>query len=305
MYRLTSFLYKYAYLVLFTGAIAVWSYVILVTEAHNWQSRALIEWHDIVTEIVIASVLWYWIVITRRLKSVSRTFLYFYLGAAGIILLMACKLISELLVVQPVLIVGLEVFFTLIGVSMLTLGLHSWADDFNSLIQDLDVSVSKYRELSKRDSMTGLLNREQFEKALLEAKQSNATLSMMLIDIDHFKRINDQYGHLTGDKVITRLSDQLSQLASFPKHVYRLGGEEFALLYFDCSSQQVQTNAELLLSSIRAMQLSAEEGECFGISFSAGIAHRQQDETMRSLYHRADNALYSAKQGGRSRIELG
>ncbi len=305
MSRFTSFLYQYAYLVLLAGAGAIWCYVLLVTDANNWLSAQKVEWHDIVSEMVIGSVLWYWIVITRRLKSANQTFLYFYLGGASIVWLMACKLISEWLMVQPILIVGFEVFFTLVGVTMLTLGLRSWANDFNLLIGKLDQSVNKYRELSKRDSMTGLLNREQFEKALLEAKQSNVALSMMLIDIDHFKRINDQYGHLTGDKVINELSTQLSQLASFPEHVYRLGGEEFALLYFDRPWQKVQGNGELLLKAINGMQLSAEEGECFGISFSAGIAQRKEDETMRSLYHRADNALYSAKQSGRNRIELG
>ena len=148
-----------------------------------------------------------------------------------------------------------------------------------------------------RDSLTGLLNhttiKEQLELEFARCQREQRPLSFAMIDIDHFKQVNDRHGHVVGDRVIKSLS----------RMVGRYGGEEFAVVLSGADA----TQAERLLNAIRedfaAIQHASEHG-VFSVSFSGGIAALPGYRESSQMSEAADKALYAAKRGGRNRIEL-
>ena len=162
-------------------------------------------------------------------------------------------------------------------------------------------------ESSMNDSLTGLLNRRGADAAiraamsrrgLAERQRSHAAL---LVDIDHFKAINDTYGHAQGDAVITRLANALRAGLRPGDVSARLGGDEFLIFVPDCDSARARQVAERLLAAVRA------EGARWGAPFevSVGVAVTGAAEgNFDQLYHRADIALYQAKAAGKNRYAV-
>ena len=161
------------------------------------------------------------------------------------------------------------------------------------------------RRLMEEDSMTGLYNHGKTKALLQQFIQQSARLgtpmAYALLDIDHFKRINDTYGHGMGDKVIMTLSRHLRQRLRNTDVVGRYGGEEFALLLFDCGAAEAMELVDGLRASFAAL-VHGSGDSAFSASFSAGIAHFPDTRTLPALMARADEALYAAKRGGRNRV---
>jgi diguanylate cyclase (GGDEF)-like protein len=152
--------------------------------------------------------------------------------------------------------------------------------------------------LSRTDALTGLPNR----RALMEQAEQGPVTAMVLviIDIDHFKRINDSHGHRTGDTVLRAAGQAMAaELAGFGL-LGRLGGEEFALISDHPQPALLIAQLERLRARL-AGQAVRVEGRAIGMTISAGVALRQA-RSFDELYSEADRALYRAKQGGRNRI---
>ncbi|WED42763.1 diguanylate cyclase [Legionella cardiaca] len=155
------------------------------------------------------------------------------------------------------------------------------------------------------DSLTGLLNHSSFLKRLeLElnySRQSNFLLSLIMIDIDHFKKVNDTYGHPFGDIVIKKLATLLTLRLRNQDIVGRYGGEEFAILLPKTNAQE----SKKIIEDIR-QQFSQDyfPNTSFSATFSAGIAQMSQDSNMKELVNQADQALYEAKHLGRNQIVI-
>jgi len=161
------------------------------------------------------------------------------------------------------------------------------------------------RRLMEEDSMTGLYNHGK-TKALLQqflqqAARLDTPMAYALIDIDHFKRINDTYGHGMGDKVILSLTRHLRQRLRATDMVGRYGGEEFALLLFNCGPDEALQVVDTLREGFAALVHGCEDAG-FSASFSAGIAHYPACRNLPTLMGRADEALYAAKRAGRNRV---
>jgi len=157
------------------------------------------------------------------------------------------------------------------------------------------------RQASVRDALTGLFNRramtETLERQWLRHRRTQAPLAVLVIDIDHFKRINDTLGHAAGDSVLMHLSSLLQNHVRGEDVVGRVGGEEFLIVLPDTQSQQAIALAERLRVLVRA--------ESLGTTISVGIALAHSvDDSAESLIARADAALYRAKDAGRNRIEV-
>lgn len=148
------------------------------------------------------------------------------------------------------------------------------------------------------DELTRLPNRRYFVETL--SKTTNRQLSMMIIDIDFFKHINDRWGHDVGDEVLSRFGDQLKDISAPALKVFRIGGEEFAAIGEGFSRYEMIRYAESICRSARSIRL----GDGQNISVSIGIAFRTQGESQESLMKKTDKALYRAKEKGRNRIEL-
>lgn len=178
------------------------------------------------------------------------------------------------------------------------------------LIATVRTRAARARNLKARivqDSLTGLYNHthilQLLEDASFLARRRSKSLSFVMLDIDHFKKVNDQYGHPMGDRVIKSLALFLKQRLRKTDHIGRYGGEEFAVVLQDTDSQ----NALRLIDEIRKrfseICYPAQQESLF-CTFSAGIAQLQPDQDIKSLARQADEALYQAKRGGRNCVEI-
>ena len=178
--------------------------------------------------------------------------------------------------------------------------------NISSLIDSYNNQKS-LREQLKYDSFTGLYNRRTYEELLprlmAECRSADACLSMAVLDMDNFKEINDTYGHAVGDKVLLRLAHIL--LNNCGEHIYafRLGGEEFALLFRDYCVQDAYKVCEGIRSIMEAS--SVPEIKNRRVTFSCGlVCMNKLHMNPESLFQAADAALYQAKNSGKNRIAL-
>lgn len=162
------------------------------------------------------------------------------------------------------------------------------------------------RRLARTDPLTGILNRRGFEDRmeheLARSRRTGETVSMLLLDIDLFKRINDLFGHQAGDYALVRfagrIGDNLREIDSFG----RLGGEEFAVLLPATSHAKSFEAAERLRNSIAGMEFKAD-GKPYTMTISIGVASNDSDgNDFAGLYGEADRRLYAAKETGRNRV---
>lgn len=169
------------------------------------------------------------------------------------------------------------------------------------------LTVNRYQrhlhKIATTDALTGLLNRQAlallFRQMTLVSKRSGRPLSAILFDIDHFKSVNDTYGHMAGDSVITQVAELTMDVVRESDMVTRWGGEEYLVLLNDCALEQAVTIAENLRLRIAAHDFGLP-GEKLCITISLGVAQYAESESENSFFTRADDALYGAKKGGRN-----
>lgn len=177
----------------------------------------------------------------------------------------------------------------------------------SSLLTTVYFRAQRARLLSyalARDSLTGLLKhadiKEQLGRELERSKRSGKPLSVAMLDIDHFKKVNDQHGHLVGDQVIRALANLLRQRLRKADSLGRYGGEEFLLVLPECSSEQARGLIDELREHFSRLRFLAGTLR-FHSTFSAGITSGQPNSTVESLIEQADRAMYQAKHAGRNR----
>jgi diguanylate cyclase (GGDEF)-like protein len=208
-------------------------------------------------------------------------------------------------------------------------GLESGADDYvtkpfdqaelrarieiGQRILDLEAKLSESQEnlriLAAHDSLTRLLNRRAIEE-LAEAEISRGQrhqkpLALVLLDIDHFKLINDTFGHASGDRALVRLSDLLRQNLRAFDHVGRWGGEEFICVLPETDIGEALQVAERIRARVADEELALDDGAVLSMTVSVGVGvwtTANQPVTFEELYKAADAALYAAKRSGRNRV---
>lgn len=173
--------------------------------------------------------------------------------------------------------------------------------------EELRAAKEREEALARTDELTGLNNRRAFielgTRVLQQAKRFKHPCALIMLDLDHFKRVNDTYGHAIGDEVLETLSDVLRGAVREVDLIGRLGGEEFALILPETSLTDAATFAERLRSKIASARLSTAKGEiAFTASFGIAV-YTHDDVALEHLIGRADDALYRAKQSGRNRVE--
>ena len=169
-------------------------------------------------------------------------------------------------------------------------------------------SLTKAEEMGNRDGLTALGNRRFFDNALAQevakARDFGGELCVALADIDHFKKINDKYGHGAGDMVLKLFADLLTTNVRRHDKVARFGGEEFAILFPDSRLADAAAAVNAIQKQLESKQWAlATTGERIGvITASFGMARLQSDESAEDLVRRADVKLYEAKASGRNRV---
>jgi diguanylate cyclase (GGDEF)-like protein len=173
----------------------------------------------------------------------------------------------------------------------------------------VNLSMRRYQRrisaLATTDVLTALPNRRGFDllasQALHEAKRNNSPLNALLIDIDHFKNLNDTYGHLAGDEVLRGFARSLSNSVRQSDIICRWGGEEFIILFKDTDSSKAQQLAEKIRAQAELNHYPFA-GVNLRATISLGLTELQPDDSLDNLIGRADRALYRAKESGRNRL---
>ena len=177
-------------------------------------------------------------------------------------------------------------------------------EELKKNLRALEIEKIEYEKSSKEDPLTGCLNRAGFSGVLLrEQEKLNRTggpVSFMIFDIDHFKEVNDTYGHLVGDEVLVNLAKLVQGMIRNTDSLVRWGGEEFVILSDDTSIQNAAFLAEKLRKAIESTTLITQQQ----VTCSFGVTEMVPGEDPKSFIARADKALYTSKEGGRNRVTV-
>jgi diguanylate cyclase (GGDEF)-like protein len=162
--------------------------------------------------------------------------------------------------------------------------------------------------LATTDALTGLPNRRAFleraEQARLASQRQRHPLALMMIDIDHFKQLNDRWGHACGDEALVVFARTARQVMREYETIGRLGGEEFAMILPGADLQGAMQAAERLRLAVRAATVMTS-GPSYTMTVSIGVVVLDPNEDLSAALARADRALYAAKRDGRDRVEAG
>jgi len=168
--------------------------------------------------------------------------------------------------------------------------------------------LAEAQEISMRDPLTSLSNRRRFDdslaRELADARQQGTTLSLVLADIDNFKKVNDLFGHTIGDEILKMFARVLQDNVCARDTVYRYGGEEFAVILPETEVENARRITERMRTQLEGMQLAVNDsGQEIGrITASFGIAELSLGDNADTLVQRADAKLYQAKCAGRNRV---
>jgi len=196
--------------------------------------------------------------------------------------------------------------------------LGDFSNSFNSMVEQLDQartkateSENKFRYLAITDPLSGLPNRRHFfqlaEAEFNRAECYNKAVSFIMMDIDHFKKINDTFGHVAGDMVIRSVAEQMQQAIRGSDHPCRYGGEEFVVMLPDTEISDAEAVAHRIKDEIQNMNLHFDATEIrvtasLGVSCYIAKGNPHHPQTVDSVLQRADKALYAAKKSGRNRV---
>lgn len=183
--------------------------------------------------------------------------------------------------------------------------------DLKMMVQRLSVEISNRQEieqqllvLATRDKLTGAFNRHKWDEQLrmeLSLAERGGLFSIALLDVDFFKKVNDQFGHHTGDKVLQSLTEHISRRLRKTDSLFRLGGEEFVILLPQQKAEAACQLAEMLRQHIASL----DKPGLPSFTVSLGVTEYQQQDDKDSVLKRADQALYQAKAMGRNKVQLG
>ena len=178
-------------------------------------------------------------------------------------------------------------------------------EERSALLLEIKRQAAEFEQQARSDKLTGLANRRAFDESLhrecARSKRRNLPLCLALLDIDHFKQINDTFNHSIGDRVLKLVADTISLHCREEDLVARWGGEEFAILLPNCDNEAAQDICERIRQAVSKTDCSAIAPN-ISLTISIGITAYQSEDTFDKLISRADKALYAAKEAGRNRL---
>lgn len=216
-----------------------------------------------------------------------------------IVILLTSSFIVRKLIVKPLLTYNESIekdqVFPVIGV----VELQTLAENYNKVYEDNQETQRLIRHEAEHDALTGLLNRGSFNKVLPIYLNGEVPFSLILLDIDTFKFYNDNYGHQLGDKVIKRVASQLENTFSTKDYVFRIGGDEFAIIVVEMPSANKDSISERLEKL--KIELIKSEKDLPPVTISAGITFSDYEgENKMDVFRQADEALYFSKEHGKN-----
>jgi diguanylate cyclase (GGDEF)-like protein len=195
---------------------------------------------------------------------------------------------------------GLDLMVTFLPATGMNAGLMLLQSRLQDKLRQLDNERFYLKQVAERDALTGVYNRRMGEAVLEELLRSSQSVGLILCDVDHFKRVNDGYGHLVGDQVLQTVAQCLQTHLRKQDLLMRWGGEEFLVVVMGEDAKELMQLAERLRSKIASQPMPP----IGNVTASFGVALRQPLEQLHQLFDRADQALYRAKEGGRNQVVL-
>lgn len=196
-----------------------------------------------------------------------------------------------------------SIYYSMIG---LALGIKGVTTAMVLIGASIAEWTTNLRESSERDALTGLQNRGSFEQSmrilLPRAQTEGRPLSLVVADIDHFKKVNDIWGHQAGDQAISGFGELIRKTIRGCDTAGRIGGEEFCIAVWNCENDPAHRLAERIRQAFVRLEHSGLSGD-IRLTASFGVATAREGETYEQLFARADEALYRAKSSGRDRVE--
>jgi diguanylate cyclase (GGDEF)-like protein len=159
-------------------------------------------------------------------------------------------------------------------------------------------------ELSRRDVLTGVLTRRAFFSDANRITHTNANYAVLMMDIDHFKSINDRFGHVGGDKVLAHFARVLMKATRIDDVLGRYGGEEFCAILPNCGLADAEKIAQGIVQQIREQHVNLAEAQFVSFTLSIGVAVPHDANGLLNTIQQADEALYAAKHAGRDRVSV-
>ncbi len=168
--------------------------------------------------------------------------------------------------------------------------------------------MEKLQKLAITDGLTRLYNSRSFysqlELEIDRIKRYQHPLTLLLLDIDHFKGYNDTYGHLEGDKVLVRFSQIIRSCLRTNDSAYRYGGEEFTVILPETAGEEAHTVAQRIRAALEAEPFSPRDGEVVTVTISIGVTEYSPKEELSTFIQRADQAMYHSKRSGRNKVSM-
>ncbi|WP_084397681.1 GGDEF domain-containing protein [Henriciella aquimarina] len=171
-------------------------------------------------------------------------------------------------------------------------------------MQQLEEVHAELARRARLDPLTGILNREAFLTRIKRFQEQEVSGAMLMVDIDHFKQINDTYGHHAGDKALQLVANAIEQAMRDQDIVGRIGGEEFGVFVPGEKAELAGLVAERIRLAIARIDFKPEPGLRYGITASIGVAQGAYSDKVSELFRMADNRMYDAKQAGRNRVVI-
>jgi len=194
------------------------------------------------------------------------------------------------------------------GLAETSMTLQAQLDDNKKEMQLLRQELEHARETAKTDALTGLLNRRAFDQKLNEYieihQQNNDDLCLLILDIDHFKQVNDTFGHQMGDNVLRYTANLMKQHITEYHCAARYGGEEMAIIMPNTPLNKAMEIAEKIRASLaqHPLKLKGSKKSIGKVTISIGVSSFKINDSIESLIERADKAMYQAKDNGRNQI---
>lgn len=280
-----------------------WQWLILIISAgfscimlHGKSINNEINYYELSLEL-IRSIIWlfmmFYISYTRHNRQI---YLWLLIGCGSLFIGNNMNILDELSTFEASYYQEVEDLLFTFGILCAWFGLYQLIQQQITKNQILNIAANT-------DPLTGLLNRRSFNQNVENSTDNNPS-AYLILDIDHFKQINDTYGHAAGDYVLTKLAKHISKSLRKQDRVARWGGEEFLIELKHCDSHTAQLKAEQLRALIERSNFHYS-GQYLSVTVSIGIAtvanqHLNRDE----IINLADKALYQAKNGGRNRVVL-
>lgn len=260
-----------------------------------------IHWGEVTSESLVVVAVFVIIQLVARVRAADTTIVIFLSGLSLFYAGVLIDLLDEILRSPMVLAVTEDVAAS-IGIVVICVGFAVFMRNQQELLREVEGARNRLATLSITDGLTRLFNSryfyERMDVEIERARRYRRPLSLLLLDIDDFKRFNDQYGHLAGDRVLRRLGALILDTLRENDTAYRYGGEEFTILLPETDADQAAVVGERLRTAFAEEEFESETRK----TISIGVSEYDGQEDAKSFVGRVDEAMYAAKRAGKNRV---